>query len=167
MLTPTKPPVDCFPECCRRCGKQLPHRPDPDPIRHQTVDVPRIAPVVAEWRLHSVGCDDCGAVSRGPLPADGPRGMCEPGLIAIISLLTGDYNMSRWRAGRLLGGILGINISLGALSEAEEKASEALAAPVEEDREYVADQGIKHSDATSWRQAFHSKPAPSLVIANP
>jgi transposase len=66
--------------------------------------------------------------------------------------LTGDYNMSRRRAVRLLGDILGIDISLGALSEAEEKASEALAAPVEEAREYVADQGIKHSDATSWRQ---------------
>lgn len=152
MLTPTKPPVDCFPECCRRCGKQLPHRRDPDPIRHQTVDVPRIEPVIAEWRLHSVGCDDCGAVSCGQLPAGVPRGMCEPGLIAIIGLLTGDYNLSRRRAVRLLGDILGIDISLGALSEAEEKVSEALAAPVEDARAHVADQGIKHSDATSWRQ---------------
>ena len=29
LLTPTKPPVDCFPETCRRCEKDLPARPDP------------------------------------------------------------------------------------------------------------------------------------------
>jgi transposase len=42
LLTPTKPPVDCFPAFCRRCEKHLPALPDPDPRRHQTVDLPAI-----------------------------------------------------------------------------------------------------------------------------
>jgi len=69
------------------------------------------------------------AVTCGLLPAGVPLGMCEPGLIAIIGLSTGDYNMSRRRAVSLLGDLLGIDISLGALSEAEEKVSEAPGRP--------------------------------------
>lgn len=165
MLTPSKAPVDCYPECCRRCGKHLPRRPDTNPVRHQTVDVPRIEPVVSEWRLHSVGCDDCGTVTCATLPPGVPRGMCEPGLMALIGLLTGDYNMSRRRAVSLLGDVLGIDISLGALSEAEEKVSEALAAPMEEAREHVAEQAIKHSDATGWRQGKQARTLWTIATA--
>ena len=153
LLTPTKPPIGCFPKRCRRCREGLPRRPDPDPIRHQTVDVPPISPEVTEWWLHRVTCDGCGEITSAPLPPGVPRGMCGPGLMALIALLTGDYNLSRRRAVSLLGDVLGIEISLGALSEAEEEVSEAVAVPVEEAREHVADEPIKHSDATGWRQA--------------
>lgn len=156
MLTPTKPPVDCYPVRCRRCRKALPQRRDPDPLRHQTLDLPPIAPVVAEWRMHRVACD-CGAVTCATLPPGVPRGMCEPGLMALIGLLTGDYNMSRRRAVDLLSDVLGVEISLGALSEAEDEVSDALAAPVEEAREHVADQAIKHSDATGWKEGGEAR----------
>jgi transposase len=156
MLTPTKPPVDCFPESCRRCDKDLPARPDPDPLRHQTVDLPAIVPVVAEWRLHRVTCA-CGAVTCAKLPAGVPQGMCEPGLMALIGLLTGDYNISRRRAVRLLSDVLGIEISLGALSEAEDDVSVAVATPVDQARNHVADAPIKHSDATGWKQGAEAR----------
>lgn len=157
LLTPTKPSVACYPKSCRRCDTHLPRRPDPDPIRHQTVDLPPISPEVSEWCLHRVTCPDCGEITCAKLPAGVPRGMCGPGLMALIGLLTGDYNMSRRRAVRLLGDVLGVDISLGALSEAEENVSEAVAAPVEEARERVADDPIKHSDATGWRQAGEAR----------
>lgn len=157
LLTPTKPPVHCYPKICRRCDRHLPHRPDANPIRHQTVDLPPISPEVSEWWLHRVTCVDCGEVTCAPLPRGVPRGMCGPGLMAVIGLLTGDYNISRRRAVSLLGDVLGIEISLGALSEAEDKVSEAVAASVEEAREHVADQPIKHSDATGWRQAGEAR----------
>ncbi len=156
LLTPTKPPVDCFPESCRRCEKVLPARRDPDPLRHQTVDVPAIVPVVAEWILHRVTCD-CGAVTCATLPAGVPHGMCEPGLMALIGLLTGDYNLSRRRAVGLLSDVLGIEISLGALSEAEDDVSDAIAVPADNAREHVADQPIKHTDATGWKQGGEAR----------
>lgn len=151
LLAPTTPPVDCFPESCRRCSKKLKRRRDPNPLRHQTVDVPKIVPVVREWRLHRGQCD-CGEITCAQLPPGVPQGMCEPGLIALISLLTGDYNMGRRRAVTLLSDLLGIEISLGALSEAEEKASDSVAAPVEAVRQYVAEQPVKNTDATGWLQ---------------
>jgi len=163
-LTPTKPPVDCFPESCRRCDKPLPHRADPDPLCHQTVDLPQITPVVSEWRLHAVTCD-CGVVTRAPLPPGVPAGMCEAGLMALIGLLTGDYRMSRRRAVRLLSDVLGIEISLGALSGVEDKVSDALAAPFQEVREHAAEQPIKHSDATGWRQGREARTLWTIATA--
>ena len=157
LLRPTKPPVDCYPQSCRRCDTHLPRRPDSDPIRHQVVELPPISPEISEWTLHRVTCQSCGEVTCAKLPTGVPRGMCGPGLTALIGLLTGDYTMSRRRAVRLLGDVLGIDISLGALSGSEEDVSNAVAAPVEEARERVADDPIKHSDATSWRQAGEAR----------
>jgi transposase len=165
LLTPTKSPVDCFPDCCRRCSRRLPQRPDRDPLRHQMVDLPPISPEVSEWRLHRVACVDCGAVTCGKLPPGVPSGVCGPALMGLIGLLTGDYNLSRRRAVSLLSDVLGIDISLGALSEAEEMVSDALAVPVEEAREYVANQPIKHSDATGWRQGGQARTLWTIATA--
>lgn len=143
---------DCFPPRCRRCEAPLPRHPDDDPLRHQVVEVPAIAPDVTEYRLHRVTCD-CGKVTCGTLPAGVPLGMCGPRLTAFIGLLTGIYKMSRREASRLLDDVLGVKISLGALSQSEDVVSEAVRAPVEEARIHASDQPVKHVDATGWRQA--------------
>lgn len=145
---------DCFPDRCRRrgCGRRLPRQPDDNPLRHQVVEVPPIEPHVTEYRLHRVACD-CGKVTCAALPPGVPRGMCGPRLMALIGLLTGVYRQSRRDAVSLLGDVLGVKISLGALSESEDNVSGAIEAPVEEARIHVSEQGIKHVDATGWKQA--------------
>jgi transposase len=145
---------DIYPDRCRRrgCGKRLPHQPDANPIRHQVVEVPPISPDVTEYRLHRVACD-CGKITCGTLPAGVPRGMCGPRLTAFIGLLSGNYKLSRRDAANFLSDVLGVKISLGALSESEDDVSEAIAAPVEEARVHVSEQGVKNADATGWRQA--------------
>lgn len=45
---------DCFPSRCRRCETPLPRRPDDNPLRHQVIELPVIAPDVTEYRLHRV-----------------------------------------------------------------------------------------------------------------
>src|SRR5207247_8070057 len=79
--------------------------------------------------------------------------MCGPRLTAFVGLLTGVYKLSRREASRLLGDVLGVKISLGALSQSEDVVSEAVSAPVEEARIHASDQPVKHVDATGWRQA--------------
>lgn len=165
LLIPTKPTVDCYPVSCRRCGEELPRRADPDALRHQVVELPPIAPEVSEWRLHRLCCRNCGTVTCGTLPPGVPQGMCGPGLMALIGLLTGDYNVSRRRAVDLLSDVLGVDISLGALSEAEETVSDAVAAPVAQAREHVAEQLIKHTDATGWRQAGQARTLWTIATA--
>lgn len=142
---------DCYPQRCRRrgCGRRLPHRPLGEPFRHQVVEVPAIEPHVTEYRLFRVACD-CGKVTCARLPDGVPRGMCGPRLMALIALLTGVCRNGRRDAVKLLGDVLGVRISLGALSEAEARVSEAIAAPVEEARVHASEQATKNVDATSW-----------------
>jgi transposase len=147
-----------FPRRCRRvgCGKPLPRQPNGEPLRHQVLDVPAIVPDVTEYVLHSVACE-CGKVTRAKLPRGVPRGMCGPRLMALIGMLTGVYKLSRREAARLLSDVLGIDISLGALSESEADVSDAVAVPTEEARVYASDQSSKNVDATGWRQAGRAR----------
>ncbi|MCA9645863.1 MAG: IS66 family transposase, partial [Myxococcales bacterium] len=76
-----------------------------------------------------------------------------PRLTALIALLIGGYRLSRRKTVSLLRDVLGIRISLGAVSHCEERVSDALAFPVEEADAYVRKQTVRHADATGWRQA--------------
>jgi transposase len=143
---------EIFPEDCDRCGRKLPREADADPLIHQLIEFPEVAPDVTEYRMHHVACT-CGHVTCAPWPAGVSVGMCGPRLLAVISLLTGLYHLSRRQAKRFVGDILGVRISLGALSKCEERVSEAVAPVAEEAREYALEQPVKHVDATGWRQS--------------
>jgi transposase len=141
---------DCFPKRCK-CGQRLPRVVDSNPIRHQVVELPEIRPQVDEYRQHRVQCE-CGEVSCGQLPAGVPTGMVGPRLNALIGLLTGSYRISRRQAVSLLDDVLGMRISLGALSQAEGKLTEVLSEPVHEAHQYTIEQSVKNVDATGWKQ---------------
>ena len=141
---------DCWPEECGECGCHLPQRDAGLPERHQVVEMPSVEPDVSEYRRHSVECDGCGAITRAELPAGVPLSMLGPRLQAMIGLLTGAYKMSRRDAMTLLHDVLGVRLSLGALSEAEERVSNAIAPAVDEAITFVRAQPVKHTDATGW-----------------
>lgn len=141
---------DIYPQRCEGCARRLPRQADPSPVIHQVVDVPPIEPDVSQYRLFHATCD-CGHVTRAKLPAEVPQGMCGPRLMAVITLLTGLYHVSRREAARFLADVLGIRLSLGTLSECEERVSEAVAPAVAQAHEYALEQPVKHVDATGWR----------------
>lgn len=141
--------VDCFPTACRGCGAQLPKQADDAPHMHQVVDIPPIAPDVTEFRQHRVTCG-CGVTTCGALPRGTPAGMMGPGLLALVALLTANCHVSRRKVQGLLRDVLGIRISLGALSQSEEVVAEAVAAPVEEARQSAISAAVKHADGTTW-----------------
>ncbi len=138
--------VDHFPCTCEDCGAHLPRQEDPAPLRIQTTEVPPIRPEVTEDRYHAVTCD-CGCTTR-PRPAStsafGPR------LMALIALFTGVYHLSRRRTAAILGDVLGVTISVGAVSTVEGRASEALKPAVDEAWDVVDQAEVKHTDATTW-----------------
>ena len=142
--------TDVHPEYCDDCHRRLPRGVDPTPVVHQVVDVPAIAPDVSQYRLFHARCA-CGHVTCAKLPSDVPRGMCGTRLMALIGLLTGVYHVGRRDAVRFLADVLGIRLSLGTLSEAEDLVSEAVAPAADEAREQALTDRIKHVDATSWR----------------
>jgi transposase len=85
--------------------------------------------------------------------------------MALIGLLAGVFRLSRRDVRLLLSDLLGVRISLGALSESEERVSTAIAVPAEEARRFVNEQASKHVDATSWRQAGAGRTLWTLATA--
>ena len=49
------------PSNCRGCGEPL-RGDDPEPLRHQVVDIPQIVPFVIEHQLHRLVCPHCHTV---------------------------------------------------------------------------------------------------------
>jgi transposase len=72
--------------------------------------------------------------------------------MSAIALLTGVYHLSRRRAAQLLSDLVGVRISLGAVSAVEARVSEAVVPMVEEACTQVVEAAVKHTDGTSWLQ---------------
>jgi transposase len=144
--------TQCFPPQCRRCGDLLPKRRDPEPVRHQVVDIPKIEPVADDYWLHRVTCS-CGETTCGTLPNGVPQGMLGTQVLALIAVMTADGHMSRRKVQSLLAAVFGLEVSLGTLSESEQIVSDAVAPAVDEARVLALTEKVKHLDATSWRES--------------
>ena len=138
------------PETCRGCGAEL-LGDDPEPLRHQVAELPPIEPVVTEYRLHRLLCDECGEKTCGQLPVGVPRGAFGPRLQAVLSLLAGAYRLGKRPIQSLAADLFGLSISTGMICKLERTTSESLETPVEELREYVRNQDAG-ADETSWRE---------------
>ena len=147
-----------FPSECGNCFCPLPAARCPLPQtpdalqRYQTIDLPVLKPHVIEWLRHRVGCPRCRHqtwANIAPIPATpfGPR------VEAVIGLVTGVFHLSRRVGVTLMSDILGIDISLGAVSAVEERVSEATKLPVAEVWAKTDEAAVKHTDGTSWYQA--------------
>lgn len=143
--------VDCFPSACACCRRGLQQVPDADALRHQVTELPPVKPHVTEFRQHAVQCR-CGHVTRGTLPVGITTVPFGPRLIAIVAMLVGVYRLSRRAAQALLAEMLGVRMSLGAISNCERRASSAIESADAEAAERAQQAAIKHIDATSWRQ---------------
>jgi transposase len=141
-----------FPPECENCWAALPQTPDPSAQRFQTIELPQPKAQVIEWLQHCVACPDCNHktwASTESIPASpfGPR------LSSVTALLTGVFHVSRRAAVSLLSDILGVEISLGAVSAVEARVSEAVKPAVDETWAKVEQAAVKHTDGTSWFQA--------------
>lgn len=143
---------DCVPSECARCAAPLAGS-DPSPLLHQVFHLPEIKPRVEQFALHELGCGSCGARTRAALPVGVPTRSFGPSVVATIAVLMGAYRMSKRAVQVLLADLFGLSISLGAIVGSQKVASAALAAPVAEAHQYVADAAVKHADETSWHDS--------------
>ena len=146
--------VDFYPEQCEHCSETLPRCADPQARRYQYTELPAFEPHTTEYRRHCVGCPRCGGRTLAPYDAAAiPKSPFGPRLMAAVALVTGVYHLSRRKAVSLFSDLLGVRISLGALSEVEGRVSEAVVPAVEEACTRVLNAPVKHTDGTSWLQA--------------
>lgn len=144
--------LDVFkPKQCERCGKAL-VGDDPQPLRHQVVDLPPIEPIVNEWQLHKLECPHCGHKTRACLPADVPRRAFSPRVDAVVSFLLGSYRLSKRAVSELMQELFGISICTGAVVGCQNAVSQSLRGPYEEALNYAQQEPIKNVDETGWKQ---------------
>jgi transposase len=144
--------VHLFPTKCENCWASLPQTPDPSAVRYQTIELPPIKPHTTEYQQHGVVCSCCKHRTWGPYD-DIPVSPFGPRLSSIVALLTGVYHLSRRAAVNVLRDIVGVQISLGALSAVEARVSDAVASAVDQAWAQVRQAPVKHTDGTSWFQS--------------
>jgi transposase len=150
VLEPTRPLVVLKPSACRQCGRALVGA-DPQPLRHQVLELPDVRPDVTEYRLHRLRCTDCGRTTCATLPAGVPTGGQGPRLQAAVALLTGAYRLSKRQVESLCADLLGTPVSAGQVCALEAETVAATAPVVAALRAYVADRPA-NVDETGWWQ---------------
>jgi transposase len=143
--------VDLFPPACANCDTALPKVEDKRPLRHQVTEIPEPKPEVTEFRCHAVDCT-CGHRTRAELGGIGDSAF-GPRLSAILSMLTGAYHLSRRATQRAAKELLGVELSLGAISDIEGRAAATLELPVDEVLQKVRSAKVKHTDGTTWLES--------------
>ena len=152
MPTDPKPPAN--PEATLEAKlESLPKTPDPDPTRHQYIELAPLLPHVTEFRRHEVCCPSCGHRTRAHYDDDViPRYAFGPRVAAVATLLTGVYHLSRRSTVRLLQELLGLRISTGSVSNLERRMSVAVEPAVDEAWAEAQSAAVKHVDGTTWLQ---------------
>lgn len=141
--------IDCKPVDICQCGAAVAALAD-EPVRHQVFDVPPIKAQVHEYRRYAGRCTGCGKAHRGALPAGVPRGQIGPRALALVGTLGTHYQLTQLKIRDLLARMMGVDFSVGAISQAHGKVAQALAAPVAQAGEYVRQAPLKHLDETRY-----------------
>ena len=150
---------DLYPHECTNCWAKLEQTPDARPRHYQCVEVPPPKPHTTEYRRHAVVCKKCGHKTRAGMANDEveiPASPFGPRLTSIVTMLTGAYHVSRRKAVKLIFDLLGVKVSLGAVSAMEGRVSEALAQAAHEVDARLERDTVKHTDGTTWLTCGHS-----------
>ena len=139
--------VEHHPDACRRCG-QLLQGDDPEPLRHQVIEIPPITPLVIEHRLHRLVCPCCSTSTCATLPADVEASHYGPRLSALVGLLGSAFPLSFSKTQALLQQLVGVEMSRGAIARVRQRLSEALEQPMQEALAFARVQPVAYVDET-------------------
>jgi transposase len=142
--------VERVPQRCQQCHQKLKGK-DPEPQRHQVVELAPVKTVVTEYRSHQRECAACGRFTRAEVPPEARSAFGER-LGASMSLLVGKYRLSKRLVCEVLSDIGGVHLSVGSVSNLEQQMSAALKVPVEQAQQHVRNAQVVNADETGWAQ---------------
>ncbi len=116
--------IDVRPEQCGQCGTLLLGE-DAEPERHQVTELPRITPVVTEYRRHCLWCVACGARPQAAWPATMPAGSFGPRVQATVGYVTGRSGASQREGQDLVATRWQTEVSVGGMGAWEQAVSAA------------------------------------------
>jgi transposase len=140
-----------LPRACPICGVAMTGE-DPEPYRHQIVELPVLRPQITEHQLHQLTCEHCGTATRAKLPDKVGVSHYGERLTAAVGLLSSENYQSHSKIQTLLNRLFGIEISIASVNRLRQEISAALKIPVQAAQEFVQGAGYLHSDETSFRQ---------------
>jgi transposase len=143
--------VNLLPEKCAGCNLEL-KGADPQPLRHQVIDIPPIKPTVTEYQLHRLSCSGCGHQTRASLPQGVTWSAFGPRLAAMLTICTAKYRLSKRAIKEMLSDFLGVKLALGSVARVERQVSSALAVPAQGAADFIKSAAVVHADETSWTQ---------------
>jgi transposase len=143
--------TDHYPETCACCGEKLKGF-DPNPYRHQVVEIPPIQLHIEEHRLHQLTCQHCGEKTRAVLPEEVEECGYRERVVAIVSVLSGMYRHSHRMVVSAMSDLFGVKICLGTVNRLRKEASEAVSGVVEEAKAYIQSAPIVGADETGFAQ---------------
>jgi transposase len=149
-----------YPQACGGCGREFSEdarRPGGRFGRHQVAELPPIGVLVIEHRTHRLRCPDCRAETTAALPAGIGCSAFGPRLRAAIVTLTARNRISRRAASELAGEMFGAKLSTGSVDAICQHASDLLASPYRQLRDWIRAQDALHVDETGWRTAGDSR----------
>jgi transposase len=152
--------VEHYPQACRGCGREFDEderRPSGRFGRHQLCELPPISVLLVEHRTHRLRCPQCRVRTTAELPAAVAGSTFGPRLRAAIVTLTARNRISRRGAAELAGELFGAQLSTGSVDAICQHASEVLAGPYEQLRDWILAQDALHVDETGWRTAGDSR----------
>jgi transposase len=141
------------PAQCEHCHTPLPQAPspnDPLPNWHQVAELPEVLVHVTEHQTHGRTCLACGHVTWGKIPAEVLAHGFGPKLTATVAFLSGRCHSSKRIIEEMLQTLLGVPMSLGSVSKAEQETAAALEQPYAQAQEAVRQAAVKNADETGW-----------------
>ena len=105
---------------------------------------------VDEYRLYSGLCTGCGKAHRAALPPGVPSGQIGPRALALLGVLATRFHLTQFKIRDLLAHMMGLDFSVGAISQAHGKVAQALKAPVHEASRSLAQAPLLHMDETRY-----------------
>lgn len=141
------------PTSCRQCGTTL-AGVDPEPYRHQILEIPKVKTLITEHRFHQLTCPHCQILTSAvrDWPDEVPRSGFGPNLVALVAWLTGRFPLSHRNVREILQVMCGLRISLGMVAKLRREAGRAVKPAVEEARAKVRQASVVNIDETGFAQ---------------
>lgn len=138
-------------EPCEYCGSSS--LQEQGRALRQTFELPEIRPIVTEYDVEHGRCTGCRRRRRAATPIDMPKGCLGPRAQALSATLTGGFHLSRRDTEKLLGEVMGLDVSLGTVSNTEKVVSLAIEPAYDEVKGHIDAAPVKHVDETGVSRA--------------
>jgi transposase len=143
---------EVIPESCEFCHRPIESgssRVLGNYLRCQVTDIPKIRPVITEYKLRCVECS-CGATTWAQIPPQARSGF-GPRFTATLAYLTALHRVTRRGCQEIAQTLFGIDISVGCVCNLHEEVSQAVESCCEKIKQALPREKVLNVDETGWK----------------